>query len=148
VRKFSASGNEAPAQAPLAFGARQAIAWTRTGAGGHSDGRNAVTDTKLSLPLARRIIVDGLFASAADPHAYAYRTTFIGFYLAPKEQIGRVHDYRFDEPKQTFFVFDALGDPVARVYLKEDEWIAGMSGVGELPFHFGGAKLLLASLTP
>jgi hypothetical protein len=106
-----------------------------------------MTDLRLSLPLARRIIVDGLFASAADPHAYAYRTTHVGFFLAPKTQVGRVHDYRFDEPKQTFFVFDALGDPVGKIFLKEDEWIAGMQGVGELPFHFGGAKLLLATLT-
>lgn len=106
-----------------------------------------MTDVRFSLPLARRIIVDGLFASTSDPHAYAYRTTHVGFYLAPKAQVGRVHDYRFDEPNQMFFVFDALGDPVARLYMKEDEWIAGMDGVGELPFHFGGAKLLLATLS-
>ena len=106
-----------------------------------------MTELRLSLPLARRIIVDGLFASAADPHAFAYRTTHVGFFLAPKTQVGRVHDYRFDETNQTFFVFDALGDPVGKVFLKEDEWIAGMHGVGELPFHFGGAKLLLATLT-
>jgi len=106
-----------------------------------------MNDMLLSLPLARRIIVDGLFASAPDPHAYAYRTTHLGFYLAPKAQVGRVHDYRFDEPNQTFFVFDALGDPVGKVYLKDDEWVAGMRDVGELPFHFGGAKLLLATLT-
>jgi hypothetical protein len=101
----------------------------------------------LTMPLARRIIVDALFASAHDPHAYAYRTTHIGFFLAPKAQAGRVHDYRYDEQGQTFFVFDSLGDPVATVFLKEDEWIAGMHGVGEMPFHFGGAKLLLATLT-
>ena len=106
-----------------------------------------MTELHLSLPLARRIIVDALFASAQDPHAFAYRTTHVGFYLAPKAQAGRVHDYRFDEQGQMFFVFDSLGDPVARVYLKEDEWIAGMQGVGEMPFHFGGAKLLLATLT-
>ena len=106
-----------------------------------------MTETRLSLPLARRIIVDGLFASATDPHAYAYRTTHVGFYLAPKAEIGRVHDYRFDENNQTFFVFDALGDPIGKIYLKDDEWIAGRHGVGELPFHFGGAKLLLATLT-
>lgn len=101
----------------------------------------------MSLPLARRIIVDALFASASDPHAFAYRSTHQGFYLAPKSLAGRVHDYRYEEPEQTFFVFDSLGDPVARVYLKEDEWVAGMQGVGEMPFHFGGAKLLLATLT-
>ncbi len=106
-----------------------------------------MTEGRLSLPLARRIIVDALFASAHDPHAYAYRTTHVGFYLAPKAGAGRVHDYRFDEPGQTFFVFDSLGDPVARVFLKEDEWIAGLDGVGEMPFHFGGAQLLLATLT-
>jgi hypothetical protein len=106
-----------------------------------------MTELRLPLPLARRIIVDGLFASAQDPHAYAYRTTHVGFYLGPKAQAGRVHDYRFDEGNQTFFVFDALGDQVARVYMMEDEWIAGMEGVGDLPFHFGGAKLLLATLS-
>jgi hypothetical protein len=100
----------------------------------------------LPLPTARRIIVDGLFASASDPHSYAYRTTHVGFYLAPKERVGHVHDYRYDERHQTFFVFDALGDPVGKIFLREDEWIAGMHGVGELPFHFGGAQLLLASL--
>lgn len=105
-----------------------------------------MSDLRLSLPLARRIIVDALFATAPDPHAFAYRTTHIGFYLAPKHQAGRVHDYRFDETGQIFFVFDSLGDPVARVFLKEDEWVAGMSGVGEMPFHFGGARLLLANL--
>lgn len=106
-----------------------------------------MTKLLLALPLARRIIVDALFASAHDPHAFAYRATHAGFYLGPKAQAGRVHDYRFDEPQQTFFVYDALGDPVARVFLKEDEWVAGMQGVGELPFHFGGATLLLATLT-
>jgi len=106
----------------------------------------AVTRAALDLPLARRIIVDGLFASTPDPHAYAYRTTHAGFYLAPKQIAGRVHDYRYEQAGETFFVFDALGDPIGRVYLKEDEWIAGMDGVGELPFHFGGARLLLASL--
>ena len=106
-----------------------------------------MTELRLSLPLARRIIVDALFASASDPHAFAYRTTHVGFYLAPKTQAGRVHDYRYDEPGQIFFVFDSLGDPVARVFLKDDEWIAGMHGVGEMPFHFGGAQLLLANLT-
>lgn len=105
-----------------------------------------MTEFKIGLPLARRIIVDALFASAADPHAYAYRATHVGFYLAPKDQAGRVHDYRYDENGQTFFVYDSLGDPVARVFLKDDEWRAGMQGVGELPFHFGGAKLLLATL--
>ena len=107
-----------------------------------------MTELRLPLPLARRIIVDGLFASAGDPHAYDYRTTHVGFYLGPKSQAGRVHDYRYDESNQTFFVFDALGDHVARVYLADDEWIAGMDGVGDLPFHFGGAKLLLATLSP
>lgn len=105
-----------------------------------------MTELKFPLPLARRIIVDGLFASADDPHAYAYRATHAGFYLGPKAQAGHVHDYRYDETKQTFFVFDALGDHVGRIYLMDDEWIAGMAGVGDLPFHFGGAKLLLATL--
>jgi len=109
-------------------------------------GRPSVTEFKIGLPLARRIIVDALFASASDPHAYAYRATHVGFYLAPKDQAGRVHDYRYDEGGQTFFVYDSLGDPVARIFLKDDEWRAGMQGVGELPFHFGGAKLLLATL--
>jgi hypothetical protein len=107
----------------------------------------AVTRLALDLPLARRIIVDGLFASTPDPHAYAYRTTQSGFYLAPKQIVGRVHDYRYEAADETFFVFDALGDPIGRVYLKDDEWIAGMDGVGELPFHFGGARLLLATLS-
>jgi hypothetical protein len=101
----------------------------------------------LGLPLARRIIVDGLFASTSDPHSYEYRTTHVGFYLAPKERVGRVHDYRYDERSETFLVFDALGDPVGRIYLKNDEWIAGMHDVGELPFHFGGAMLLLTTLS-
>jgi len=39
-----------------------------------------------------------------------------------------------------------LGDPVALIVLKDDEWTTAMRGFSPVPFHFGGAQLLLASL--
>lgn len=97
------------------------------------------------LPLARRVIVDGLLASTPDADALVYRVTPRGFYLAPRDP-GRVHDYRYEEEAVTFHVFDQFGDPVAYVALDDDEWVAVMRGFNRVPFHFGGARLLLAAL--
>jgi hypothetical protein len=106
----------------------------------------AMNDGACALPLARRIVVDALLASAGDPDELVYRVTPRGFYLAPRRTPGRVHDYRYDEESKTFYVFDHLGDPVALVVLKEDEWTTAMRGFSPVPFHFGGAQLLLAAL--
>jgi hypothetical protein len=105
-----------------------------------------LNDGAFALPLARRIVVDGLLASTGDPDALVYRVTPRGFYLAPRSTPGRVHDYRYDEDGQTFYVFDQLGDPVAIIVLKDDEWTTAMRGFSPVPFHFGGAQLLLAAL--
>jgi hypothetical protein len=99
-----------------------------------------------ALPLARRIVVDALLASSGDPDALVYRVTPRGFYLAPRRTPSHVHDYRYDEESQTFYVFDRLGDPVALIVLKDDEWTTAMRGFSPVPFHFGGAQLLLAAL--
>ena len=106
----------------------------------------ALNDGVCALPLARRIVVDALLASAGDSDALVYRVTPRGFYLAPRRTPGRVHDYRYDEEAQTFYVFDQLGDPVALIVLKDDEWTTAMRGFSPVPFHFGGARLLLAAL--
>ena len=105
-----------------------------------------MTDLGIALPLARRIVVDALLASTGDPDALVYRVTPRGFYLAPRRTPGRVHDYRYDDEGQTFYVFDQLGDPVALLTLKDDEWTTAMRGFSAVPFHFGGAQLLLAAL--
>jgi hypothetical protein len=105
-----------------------------------------LNDRLCALPLARRIVVDGLLASTGDPDTLVYRVTPRGFYMAPRSTPGRVHDYRYDEQSQTFYVFDQLGDPVALVILKDDEWTTSVRGLSPVPFHFGGAQLLLAAL--
>lgn|GEM_PF-4691158 len=106
-----------------------------------------MNDAVCALPLARRIVVDALLATSGDPDALVYRVTPRGFYLAPRRTPSRVHDYRYDDESQTFYVFDRLGDPVALIVLKDDEWTTAMRGYSPVPFHFGGAQLLLASLS-
>ncbi|HLJ84525.1 MAG TPA: hypothetical protein VKT51_10170 [Candidatus Eremiobacteraceae bacterium] len=105
-----------------------------------------MSDAAMALPLARRIIVDGLLASTEDADALVYRVTPRGFFLAPREP-GRVHDYRYDDDAETFHVFDQFGDPVGVVALDDDEWVAVLRGFNRVPFHFGGAQLLLAALS-
>src|SRR6202030_2351178 len=94
--------------------AASATAATRSSRGGF-----ALNEAVCALPLARRIVVDALLASSGDPDALVYRVTPRGFYLAPRRTPGRVHDYRYDEESQTFYVFDRLGDPVALIVLKD-----------------------------